>query len=153
MTPFPHPPPRLKARLRAGEAAGCHWLYLGTPVLADLAAEGEPDALVIDLQHGPWTRETLDTALGLIAARAPTLARLADSSYFSICQALDASCHVVIAPMVNSAAQAAAVVDAAHFPPSGSRSSGGPRVGPPPHPPATPPHLGAGVMIETPQGL
>src|SRR5207245_949082 len=105
MTPYSHPTPTLKARLKAGEAVGCHWLYLGAPVLADLAAEAGPDAIVIDLQHGPWTRETLDTALGLIAGRAPTLARIADSSYLSVGLALDSGCHGVIAPMVNSAAQ------------------------------------------------
>jgi 2-dehydro-3-deoxyglucarate aldolase/4-hydroxy-2-oxoheptanedioate aldolase len=148
-----NPRPELKARLQAGEAVGCHWLMLGAPQLAEMAAEGEPDALVIDMQHGPWSRASLDAALGLIAGRAPTLARVQDASDFAIGSALDAGCCGVIAPMVNSSAEAASVVAATHFPPKGRRSSGGLRVGAPGYREAAAANMIAAVMIETREAL
>ncbi|HWA60482.1 MAG TPA: aldolase/citrate lyase family protein [Caulobacteraceae bacterium] len=112
-----------------GPAVGCHWLSLGAPVIAELAAEAEPDAIVVDMQHGLWTRASLEVAIGLVAGRAPVLARTADASDFAIGSCLDAGAHGVIVPMVNSAAECASVVAAAHYPPHGRRSGGGVRVG------------------------
>ncbi len=127
MTPFSHPTPRLKARLKAGEAVGCHWLQLGSTTLAELAAEGEPDAIVLDMQHGVWDRTTLNNAVGAIAGRAPPIARVQDDSLWAINSALDAGCHGVIVPLIDSARQCADAVAAAHYPPVGRRSAGGPR--------------------------
>ena len=155
MAPFSHPTPRLKARLRAGEALGCHWLGLGSVSLAELAAEGEPDAIVIDLQHGVWDRTTLDLAVGVVAGRAPVIARVSDQSLFAINSALDAGCHGVIVPLVDSAAECAAAVAAAHYPPKGRRSAGGARSTGmfAEYQVAAAAHLLVAVMIETQAGV
>ena len=55
--------------------------------------------------------------------------------------------------MVNSAAEAASVVAAAHYPPKGRRSSGGARVGSPGYLEAVAEHLVVAVMIETREAL
>jgi 2-keto-3-deoxy-L-rhamnonate aldolase RhmA len=155
MTPFSHPTARLKTRLKAGEALGCHWLGLGSPSLAELAAEEEPDAIVFDLQHGVWDRTTLDLAVGAIAGRAPVIARTQDQSLFAINSALDAGCHGVIVPLVDTAAECAAVVAAAHYPPKGRRSAGGARSTGSfaAYQAATAAHLLVAVMIETAAGV
>ena len=124
------PDERLKSRLAGGgPAVGCHWLNLGAPVLAELAAEAGAESLVIDLQHGRWGREGLENAIAAVAGRAPVLIRTADASDFAIGSSLDAGAHGVIVPMVNSAAECANVVAAAHYPPTGRRSGGGARPG------------------------
>lgn len=124
------PDARLASRLTGdGPAVGCHWLNLGAPVLAELAAEAGAESIVIDLQHGRWGREALENAIAAIAGRAPVLIRTADASDFAIGSSLDAGAHGVIVPMINSAAACADVVAAAHYPPAGRRSGGGARPG------------------------
>jgi 2-dehydro-3-deoxyglucarate aldolase/4-hydroxy-2-oxoheptanedioate aldolase len=148
------PIPALKSRLKSGPAVGCHWLSLGSPAVAELAADAAPDAIVIDLQHGLWDRSSLETAIGAVAGRAPVLARVADQSDYAIGSALDAGAHGVIVPMVNSAAECARVVSATQYPPTGHRSGGGARTS------ANfaayreaAQHLVASVMIETAEAV
>ncbi|HEX7760718.1 MAG TPA: aldolase/citrate lyase family protein [Caulobacteraceae bacterium] len=121
------PTPALKSRLKSGPTVGCHWLSLGSPAIAELAADGGPDAIVIDMQHGLWDRTGLELAIGAVAGRVPVLVRVADQSDYAIGSALDAGAHGVIAPMVDTAAECARVVSAAQYPPVGHRSGGGAR--------------------------
>ena len=121
------PTEALKTRLKSGPAVGCHWLSLGSPAVAELAADASPDVIVIDMQHGLWDRSSLESAIGAVAGRAPVLVRVADQSDYAIGSALDAGAHGVIAPMVNTAAECAKVVSATQYPPVGHRSGGGAR--------------------------
>jgi 2-dehydro-3-deoxyglucarate aldolase/4-hydroxy-2-oxoheptanedioate aldolase len=150
------PDERLKSRLAGdGPAIGCHWLNLGAPVLAELAAEAGAESIVFDLQHGRWGREALENAIAAIAGRAPVLIRTADASDFAIGSSLDAGAHGLIVPMVNSAAECANVIAAAHYPPSGRRSGGGARPGLdfPAYRAAMGAHLLVSVMVETAQAI
>jgi 2-keto-3-deoxy-L-rhamnonate aldolase RhmA len=149
------PDATLKARLKSGPAVGCHWLNLGSPVLAELAADAGAESVVIDLQHGRWSRDGMEDAIAAVAGRAPVLARTADASDFAIGSALDAGAAGVIVPMISSAQACADVVAAAHFPPHGRRSGGGAR----PmadfgvYRAAMAEHMLVSVMIETVAGL
>ncbi len=144
------PTPTLKARLKSGPAIGCHWLSLGSPALAELAADASPDAIVIDTQHGLWDRSSLEAAIGAVAGRVPVLVRVADQSDYAIGSALDAGAYGVIAPMVNTAAECAKVVSATQYPPVGHRSGGGARTSADfAAYRAAAQHLVASVMIET----
>jgi len=155
MATFQIPDARLKSALAAGETVGCHWLNLGSPMLAELAADAGAQSIVLDLQHGSWQRQSVDNAITAIGGRAPILARVSDASDFNIGWPLDAGCHGVIVPMISSGAEAASVVAAAHFPPKGRRSGGGARsmenFGV--YRPATAEHLLVSVMIETREGV
>lgn len=115
------------AKLRAGQQVACVWLSLGSEAFAELAAEAAPDAVVLDAQHGLWDVRSTHTALGMIAHASTPLVRVADNSAISIGLALDAGAQGVIVPLVESAAQAAKAVAAAHYPPRGERSGGGVR--------------------------
>ena len=119
--------PSLKARLARGDCLDAVWLSLGSAAIAEMAARAEPGVVVIDMQHGLWDRHSLEAAVGLASQSAPVLVRLADHSPASISQALDAGAQGVLAPLVETAAQAAAIVSASRYPPAGTRSGGGVR--------------------------
>jgi len=145
----------LKARLNAGEVVGCHWLSLGSPALLELATAAGADTLVVDMQHGLWDRAGLEAAIGTANASATLLVRTADQSSYAISSALDAGADGIIAPLVDSAEQCAAVVQAARFPPEGRRSAGGvrPLVDFGAYRAAADQHLVVSVMIETAEAV
>lgn len=117
----------LRDTLKDGGTVGCLWLTLGSPAVAELAADGGPDAVVFDLQHGLWDRTALENAIGLVRHRTVPVARVADNSPTAIGTALDAGAMAVIVPLVETAEQAAAAVSASRYPPAGHRSAGGVR--------------------------
>jgi 2-keto-3-deoxy-L-rhamnonate aldolase RhmA len=103
------------------------WMAMGSATIIELAAAARADAIVIDMQHGLWDRMSLEMAVGVAAAGAAVLVRVAENSPLAIGQALDAGAEGVIVPLVEDAAEAAAAVSAARFPPRGRRSGGGVR--------------------------
>ncbi|HEY1753010.1 MAG TPA: aldolase/citrate lyase family protein [Caulobacteraceae bacterium] len=149
------PDPRLKTWLASETAVGCHWLALGAPVLAELAADAGAQSIVFDAQHGRWGRDALENAVAAVGGRAPTLVRAADATDFSISWALDAGVQGIIVPMISSAAACAEVVAASRFPPHGRRSGGGarPMLDFGAYRKATAETLVVGIMIETREGV
>jgi 2-keto-3-deoxy-L-rhamnonate aldolase RhmA len=117
----------LRERLRGGERLAVFWSSFGSPALVEVAVETGPDAVVLDVQHGLWSRGTLEEVLGAVGAATPVLVRTADGTAAAIGSALDAGAEGVIVPLVETGAQAAAAVAAARFPPEGRRSGGGVR--------------------------
>ncbi len=116
---------RFKEALRDPGRLGAFWFALGSPALVELSLSAEPDAVVIDLQHGLWDRGGLEAVLGLIPPSVHTIVRLADGSAPAIGQALDAGAEAVLAPLIETVEAARACVEAAHYPPHGCRSGGG----------------------------
>lgn len=112
------------AKLRAREPVRAIWLSLGLPALAEIAAEAAPDAIVLDCQHGDWSRGAL-LAAAAAARPATPLVRVAANTPEAIGTALDAGADGVIVPLVETAEAARAAIAAAHYPPHGIRSGGG----------------------------
>lgn len=110
-----------------GGTVGCFWLSLGSVPLAEFAADAGAEAVVFDGQHGLWSRQDLENALGLVKDRLIPLVRVADCSRFDISSALDAGAEGVIIPLIETAEQAARAIDWSRYPPAGSRSGGGVR--------------------------
>ena len=150
--PFAH---RLRERIGGGDCIGCIWLALGSPVVAELAADAAPDAIVFDLQHGLWERQALESAIGIVRARSAPLVRVARNGPAEIGAALDAGAVGVIVPLVETAEEARQAVDAARYPPLGSRSGGGvrPLMDFKRYVPAANEHVLVAVMIETRRGV
>jgi 2-dehydro-3-deoxyglucarate aldolase/4-hydroxy-2-oxoheptanedioate aldolase len=119
--------PSLREAFAGGACLDAVWLSLGSVAITEMAARSGAGLLVIDMQHGLFDRVTLEAAVGLAAPHAPVMVRVADHSPAAISQALDAGAEGVLVPLVESAAQAAAAVSAARFPPQGARSGGGVR--------------------------
>ena len=113
--------------LRAGGAESCVWLAMGSAAIAECAVDAGARSVVLDLQHGLWDRISLESVIGLVAGSATALVRVRENSPYEIASALDAGAHGILVPMIGSAAEAAAAVAAAHYPPRGCRSAGGVR--------------------------
>jgi 2-keto-3-deoxy-L-rhamnonate aldolase RhmA len=144
-----------KRRLASGAGLGAFWCALGSASIVEAAVAAGAETIVLDMQHGLFTRPTLEAAIGCVPPGVPCLVRTEDDTPRAIGTALDAGAEGVIVPLVESAAQAAAVGAAAHYPPKGVRSGGGVR-------PlrdfsaylaAAPEAIAVGVMIETRNGV
>ena len=118
-------------------------------------AEARPDAIMFDTQHGLWDKQNLHNAFAAIRGKSEPVVRIADHSAAAIGEAYDLGATGVIAPLVETAAQAAAIVEAAKYPPRGRRSAGGirPMLDFQPYAAAANQELLLGVMIETKVGL
>ncbi len=102
---------------------------LNSPSFAELIANGtELDFAVVELQHAQVSSGDSTAILRAVQAADPDvtpLVRLPDHSVYWIQQSLDAGFTGMIAPLVESAAQAESLVRAAYFPPLGDRSFAG----------------------------
>jgi 4-hydroxy-2-oxoheptanedioate aldolase len=101
------------------------WLCLPSVAVVRLLARMHCDWLAVDAEHGPMGAETMTQMVAAIADTGRTpIVRVAQGNVENIKRALDAGAWGIIAPMVNSRAEAEAVVAAAKFPPMGQRSFG-----------------------------
>ncbi len=128
------------------------WVALGSTYTAEQLGAAGYDALVIDLQHGAVTWEQLGGVIQAIDLnRVPSLVRVGGLDGVQIMRALDLGAAGVIVPMVSTAEEAAAVVDAMYYPPRGSRSFG--KVRSYYSEPGVQPDPLCFVMIETAEGV
>ena len=98
------------------------WQALATPYTAEVCAGAGFDWLLFDGEHAPNTAQTLLAQLQAVAAYpVHPVARPPVSDAAIIKQYLDIGFETLLVPMVDSAAQAAALVDATRFPPRGIR--------------------------------
>jgi 2-keto-3-deoxy-L-rhamnonate aldolase RhmA len=150
------------ARLRAGEPT----LMLGircsrTPDVVRIAHATGYHGVMIDLEHATMP---LDVA-GQLCATASDLGltpfvRLPEREYGAIGRLLDAGAHGIIAPRIETAAEASTVVRACRFPPGGQRSAiaAVPQVGMRPTParelnPLLDDATIVQILVETPAGV
>jgi 4-hydroxy-2-oxoheptanedioate aldolase len=117
----------VKAALKRGETVLGAWLSLPSPFSARLIAQAGFDWLLIDTEHAPIDVNLMAQMVNAIAdAGGPApLVRVAAYSVENIKRALDSGAWGVLVPMVNSRAEAEAVVQACKYPPEGVRSLGG----------------------------
>ncbi|SHG81035.1 HpcH/HpaI aldolase family protein [Halobaculum gomorrense] len=138
----------LRATLRESPAG--HWLSTPSPQLAEQLALTDADFVVIDTEHAPTGLESVEAAVRAVdaanardgagsgdrgrgdterAAAADTAAvvRVAWNDHVRIKRVLDTGAAGVMAPQVNTAAQAESFVDAVRYPPEGRRGVAGTR--------------------------
>lgn len=107
----------------AGDPLVGTWISLADPAVAELTAPGF-DFVMLDTEHSPNGTETVANQVRAVEAApgdAVPLARAVDNDPGAIKRLLDLGVAGVMIPMVESATEAAAAVDAASFPPDGSR--------------------------------
>lgn len=119
-------PERLRAGTRAGGCRGL-WLTCLSPFALELAGSGAADWLGVDLQHGDLRVDDLPGLLRV--ATVPVLARSASHDRAELVRILDTGVAGVIVPAVESAAEAAALVQSVRIPPEGARGTGISRAG------------------------
>ena len=119
----------LAERLRADETLFTAWSAIPDPLVAEFLARTEFDAVTLDMQHGCHSTESVLRGVAAITlAGKPAVVRIPVGSFEMASRALDFGAAAVIAPMVNSVADARAFAAAMKFPPTGERSWGPTRV-------------------------
>ncbi len=116
-------------RLRAGETVFCGWCSLPYPIVAEtIGREGFP-VVALESQHGLWDMGAMLTGVAAVRqSGAAPLVRVPVGDFVMVSRVLDYGAEGVIAPMINTAADARAFVAAAKYPPLGERSWGPHRV-------------------------
>jgi 4-hydroxy-2-oxoheptanedioate aldolase len=116
----------VKKKLKTGQASFGAWLSLGDLYAARVMARLGWDWLTLDMEHQPIDWSQAAAIFGAIAdVGCVPLARVPEGNHFFIKRALDAGAWGIVAPMINTVAQAREVVAAAKYPPTGNRSLGG----------------------------
>ena len=101
------------------------WLSMPSSFTAEAMAELGWDTLTVDMQHGMIDYQTaVAMAQAISISGKPALARTPALEPGIVCKLLDMGFSGVICPMVNTVADARALVDACKYPPMGSRSFG-----------------------------
>jgi 4-hydroxy-2-oxoheptanedioate aldolase len=115
----------LAHRLRAGETVFSAWCSLASPLTAETIAREGFAAAVLDAQHGLWDVESLIAGIGALHhAGAAPIVRVPLEDFALVSRALDFGAEAVIAPMINTVADAKKFASVAKFPPAGERSWG-----------------------------
>jgi len=115
----------LARRLAAGETVFTGWCNLASPLVAETLAREGFTAVTIDQQHGLWdTAATVNAIAAIHLAGASPIVRIPLAQFPTASRVLDFGAEGVIAPLINTPADARAFVAAAKFPPLGERSWG-----------------------------
>ena len=122
---MPAPLNPLKAALKDGKTTFGAWVALGDIGAAEIMAGAGFDFLVLDNEHSPNDlRSTRDQLVALDAAGTHGVVRVPIGETWMIKQMLDVGAQSILVPMVESGAQAEAMVKACRFPPNGTRGVG-----------------------------
>ncbi len=115
----------LAARLKAGETLFTSWSSLPDPLVAEALARFDFDAVTLDMQHGGHHEDSVLRSVGpIVAAGKGAIVRIPVGRFDFASRALDFGADAVIAPMINSVADARAFAASAKYPPIGQRSWG-----------------------------
>src|SRR5271163_2144786 len=115
----------LARRLHAGETVFSGWCSLPYPIVAEMIGREGFAAVTLESQHGLW--DTGGILNGIAAVRqggAAPIVRVPLNDFALVSRSLDFGAEGIIAPMINTAADARAFAAAAKFPPIGERSWG-----------------------------
>jgi 4-hydroxy-2-oxoheptanedioate aldolase len=115
----------LAKRLRDGETVYSGWCGLPYPIVAEtLGRDGFP-AVTLDSQHGLWDLNAILTTIqGLRHAGSAPIVRVPVGDFATVSRVLDFGAEGIIAPMINTPADARALAASAKYPPVGERSWG-----------------------------
>lgn len=118
-------PERLRARWRAGEATLGGWIMTHDGIIAEELARVGFDEVSVDMQHGSVEiGHLVDLFRAIQAGGAVPMVRIPAVDNVTIGRVLDLGAVGVIAAMVESTEQAAALVRACRYKPDGTRSAG-----------------------------
>lgn len=101
------------------------WVCSGSALVAEIMAGSGLDWVLIDMEHGPNSLESVLAQLQAVGGTDSTaVVRVPNGDVVTIKQVLDLGAQNILVPMVSSAAEAQAVVDAVRYPPRGRRGVG-----------------------------
>ncbi|GAB4305665.1 MAG: 4-hydroxy-2-oxoheptanedioate aldolase [Roseovarius sp.] len=122
---MPAPENTFKHALARGDTLiGC-WAGFADPYATEILATAGFDWLVIDAEHAPNDLRSILAQLQVLDGKpCHPVVRLPMGEAWAIKQVLDAGAQTLLIPLVESAAQARALVRAMRYPPAGIRGSG-----------------------------
>nr|WP_246329521.1 aldolase/citrate lyase family protein [Chthonobacter rhizosphaerae] len=101
------------------------WISLPEPLVAEACVRAGFDALVVDLQHGQVDVASAGRIIsGIRYAGGRAILRIPVGDYATASRLLDAGADAVIAPMIETVADAETFASFMKYPPLGSRSWG-----------------------------
>ena len=112
-----------RTRLRRGDTLVGPIVTINSPEVVEVLDEVGFDWLFLDGEHAPLSPGHLQRLM-IAARRTPCVVRVPAHDEFWIKQALDGGAAGILAPLVNTAAQARAIVSRAKYPPVGARGVG-----------------------------
>jgi 4-hydroxy-2-oxoheptanedioate aldolase len=116
---------RLKNLLDSTKPVLSAWCGITDPRYLEMIAEHGFDAVVLDMQHGFFDETSIQNAIATLVARGKApLVRIPLARWDTASRVMDFGALAVIAPMINTAADARALVSATRFVPVGERSFG-----------------------------
>lgn len=120
----------LKQRWRRDEVTLGAWCMIPSSLTAEILAKGGFDWVLVDMQHGCMDYQVAAEMIRAIDLAGVTpIVRVPWNEPGIIGRMLDAGAMGIVAPMINSVAEAQRLVAACLYPPHGSRSLGPIRVG------------------------
>jgi len=120
---------RTKLALQQGQTVSALWLESASPELAEVAVWAGWRTVLIDNEHGVSSLEhTAHLVRAIEAAGGEAVLRIPANDPAYLKKVLDMGVRSIMVPMVNSAEQARAVVDACRYPPRGQRGYAAPIV-------------------------
>lgn len=120
----------LAKRWRQDEVTLGAWCMIPSSLSAEILAKGGYDWVLVDMQHGCMGYETaVEMIRAIDLAGVTPIVRIPWNEPGIIGRMLDAGAMGIVAPMIQSVAEARALVAACRYPPAGGRSLGPVRVG------------------------
>ncbi len=115
----------LRERFERNETTFTAWSSLPEPLAIEVLAGTAFDSVTLDMQHGAHSEDSVMRCLPPVVARGKTaIVRIPVGRFDAASRALDFGADAVIAPMINSAADARAFASFMKYPPMGDRSWG-----------------------------
>lgn len=116
-------------KVRTGPCQFCAWVGYPEPAIAEQMAADGFDAVMLDMQHGAVDLSAAHRGIAHVAmVGKPTIVRIPVGDFATASRLLDMGATAIIAPMINSKADAQTFADFTKFPPLGARSWGPRRV-------------------------
>ncbi|MGL4240089.1 MAG: HpcH/HpaI aldolase family protein [Beijerinckiaceae bacterium] len=112
-------------RIRNGAPAFAAWCGLPEPLVPEIMCREGFDCAVLDMQHGAYDYAlAMQGIAGVALAGKPAIVRIPVGDFTTASRVLDGGAAGIIAPMVNSVADARQLAAFTKFPPVGERSWG-----------------------------
>ncbi|MSO55085.1 MAG: 2,4-dihydroxyhept-2-ene-1,7-dioic acid aldolase [Rhodospirillales bacterium] len=116
---------RIRKNWSQDKAVLCGWLAIPSSFSAEVIANEDLDAVLVDTQHGMIEVQMAITMLQAISTKGPApMVRVNWNDPAPIMKLLDAGAYGVICPMINSREECERFVKACRYPPDGYRSFG-----------------------------
>jgi 4-hydroxy-2-oxoheptanedioate aldolase len=118
-------PNALKKKIAEGTRVVGGWVAIPSAFSTEIYAAQGWDSVTLDMQHGSLDiNDVVPLLQAICASDATPLARVPWNDPAHIMRVLDAGAYGIICPMINTKAEAEALVRAGRYPPMGERSFG-----------------------------